>query len=94
MNSTNIRISGQFINAIGTNLKPDNKEDVYDCEGLLMIPGFINSHTHVGDSIGKDIGLDFGVEEKIHPSIGIKQKILTNSQASHLTSFIRNSCLS
>ena len=94
INSTNIRISGQFVKTIGTNLKPDKKEDVYDCEGLLLIPGFINAHTHVGDSIGKDIGLDYGVEEKIHPIIGIKQKILTNSQTSHLTSFIRNSCLS
>jgi len=94
INSTNIRISGQFVKAIGTNLKPDKKEDVYDCEGLIMIPGFINSHTHVGDSIGKDIGLDLGVEEKIHPIIGIKQKILTNSKTSHITSFIRNSCLS
>jgi len=94
INSTNIRISDQFVKAIGTNLKPDKKEDVYDCEGLLMIPGFINSHTHIGDSIGKDICLDLGVEEKIHPITGIKQKILTNSKASHLTSFIRNSCLS
>src|SRR5579872_4424976 len=94
INNTNIRISDQFVKEIGTNLKPDKKEDAYDCEGLLMIPGFINAHTHVGDSIGKDIGLDFGVEEKIHPIIGIKQKILTNSKASHLTSFIRNSCLS
>ncbi|MGI0026708.1 MAG: amidohydrolase family protein [Nitrosopumilaceae archaeon] len=94
INSTNIRISGQFVKTIGTNLKPEKKEDVYDCEGLLMIPGFINAHTHVGDSIGKDIGLDFGVEEKIHPITGIKQKILTNSKTSHLTSFIRSSCLS
>lgn len=94
INSTNIRISGQFVKAVGTNLKPDKKEDIYDCEGLLMIPGFINAHTHVGDSIGKDVGLDFDVEEKIHPIIGIKQKILTNSKTSHLTSFIRNSCLS
>ncbi len=94
INSTNIRISGQFVKAIGTNLKPDKKEDVYDCEGMLMIPGFINAHTHVGDSIGKDIGLDFGVEEKIHPIMGIKQKILTNSKTSHLASFIRNSCIS
>ena len=94
INSTNIQISGQFVKAVGTNLKPDKKEDIYDCEGLLMIPGFINAHTHVGDSIGKDVGLDFDVEEKIHPIIGIKQKILTNSKTSHLTSFIRNSCLS
>jgi len=92
--STNIRISGQFVKAIGTNLKPNKKEDICDCEGLLMIPGFINAHTHVGDSIGKDIGLDFDAEEKIHPIWGFKQKILKNSQKSHLTSFIKNSCLS
>jgi len=94
INSTNIRISGQFVKAIGTNLKPNQKEDILDCEGLLMIPGFINAHTHLGDAIGKDIGLDYEVEEKIHPIIGFKQKILRNSQKSHLTSFIRNSCLS
>ena len=94
IHSTNIGISGQFVKAIGANLKPDQKEDVFDCEGLLIIPGFINAHTHVGDSIGKDIGLDYGVEEKIHPIMGFKQKILTNSYPSHLTSFIRNSCLS
>lgn len=92
INRTNIRISGQFVKTVGTNLKLDKKEDVYDCEGLLLIPGFINAHTHIGDSIGKDVGLDFGVEEKIHPIIGIKQKILANSKTSHLTSFIKNSC--
>ena len=92
--STNVRIFGQFIKTIGTNLKPDQKEDILDCEGLLMIPGFINAHTHLGDSIGKDIGIDYGVEEKIHPIMGFKQKILTNTPTSHLTSFIRNSCLS
>jgi len=94
INSTNVRISGQFVKEIGTNLKPNQKEDVLDCEGLLMIPGFINAHTHIGDSIGKDIGIDYEVEKKIHPIIGFKQKILRNSQRSHLTSFIRNSCLS
>ncbi len=94
INSTNIRISDQIVNGIGIHLKPAKNEDVYDGEGLLTIPGFINAHTHVGDSIGKDIGLDFGVEEKIHPITGFKQKILSNSKTSHLSNFIRNSCLS
>ncbi|MBI2111574.1 MAG: amidohydrolase family protein [Nitrosarchaeum sp.] len=77
---------------LGTNSKP--KEESYDCEGLLMVPGFINAHTHVGDSIAKDIGIEYGVDEKIHPIVGFKQKILRNSKPSHLTSFVRNSCLS
>lgn len=91
---TNMRISGQFFDKLDTALKPMQKEEVHDCEGLLVIPGFVNAHTHVGDSIAKDIGIDSGVEEKIHPVMGFKQKILQDTKPSHLTSFIRNSCIS
>jgi len=43
-----------------------------DWQGLLMIPRFINAHTNIGDSIGKDISLNRTVDEKIHPVFGIK----------------------
>jgi len=90
---TNMRISGQFIDKLDSTLTPHQKERVYDCEGLLAIPGFVNSHTHVGDSIAKDIGIEYGVEKKIHPVKGFKQKILQNTKPSHLCSFIRTSCI-
>ena len=92
--STNVRISGKQIDAVGNGLTPRSKEQVIDCEGLLMMPGFVNSHTHIGDSIGKDVGINSDVESKIHPVSGFKQRILKNSQASHLTNFIKNSCIS
>jgi len=92
--NTRVRISGKYIGQIGTKLLPLKGETVIDGEGLLMMPGLINSHTHIGDSIAKDIGIDSNVEEKIHPVSGFKQKILKNSDKSHLTSFIRNSCIS
>ncbi|CUR52729.1 Amidohydrolase family protein [Nitrosotalea devaniterrae] len=92
--NTSVRISGKHIGQIGTKLLPLKGETVLDGEGLLMMPGLINSHTHIGDSIAKDIGIDSNVEEKIHPVSGFKQKILKNSDKSHLTSFIRNSCIS
>lgn len=92
--NTNIRISGNLFSKISTNLKPLATEQAYDCEGLLMIPGFINAHTHIGDSIAKDIGIDYGVEEKIHPVMGFKHKILKETKSSHLISFVRNSCIS
>lgn len=92
--NANVRISGKFIVQIGAKLSPNKDEVVMDCEGLLMMPGLINSHIHIGDSIGKDIGIDSDVEEKIHPISGFKQKILKNSNASHLNSFIKNSCFS
>ncbi|HZS73538.1 MAG TPA: amidohydrolase family protein [Candidatus Nitrosotalea sp.] len=92
--NTSVRISGKYIEQIGLKLSPLKGESIFDGEGLLMMPGLINSHTHIGDSIAKDIGIDSDVEEKIHPVSGFKQKILKNSDKSHLTSFIKNSCIS
>lgn len=92
--NTSVRISGKHIKKIGVKLLPHKDEAVFDGEGLLMMPGLINSHTHIGDSIAKDIGIDADVEEKIHPVSGFKQKILKNSDKSHLTSFVKNSCIS
>lgn len=92
--TTNVRISGKRIGQIEKSLARKPGEEVIDCEGMLMMPGLVNSHTHVGDSIGKDIGIDSSVESKIHPVGGFKQKILKNTEKSHLVSFIRNSCIS
>ncbi|MGC1426044.1 MAG: amidohydrolase family protein [Nitrosotalea sp.] len=92
--NTHVRITRKYISSIGTKLSSHKDEQVLDCEGLLMMPGLINSHTHIGDSIAKDIGIDSDVEEKIHPVSGFKQKILKNSNKSHLASFIKNSCIS
>ncbi len=92
--NASVRISGKYIEQIGTKFPPLKDESVLDGEGLLMMPGLINSHTHIGDSIAKDIGIDSDVEEKIHPVGGFKQKILKNSNKSHLTSFVKNSCIS
>ncbi|MEO9277313.1 MAG: amidohydrolase family protein [Nitrososphaera sp.] len=94
VDSTNIRIIGEYITEVGSALTPKNNEQTIDACGLLMMPGLINSHTHIGDSIAKDIGIDSDVETKIHPIFGFKQKILQNSGASHLISFMKSSCFS
>jgi cytosine/adenosine deaminase-related metal-dependent hydrolase len=65
-----------------------------DCEGLLLVPGFVNMHTHIGDSIAKDAVLSGSVDNKIHPVVGAKQRILKNSRPEHLRSFMEASCLS
>jgi cytosine/adenosine deaminase-related metal-dependent hydrolase len=65
-----------------------------DCEGLLMIPGFVNAHTHIGDSIGKDVSLNQTVDEKIHPVFGIKSKILKHTSEENLGNFMKNTCYS
>lgn len=63
-----------------------------DCEGLLFVPGFVNMHTHIGDSIAKDATLSGSVDSKIHPILGAKQRILKNSRPEHLISFMKNAC--
>jgi len=67
---------------------------VYDGMGFLVIPGFINSHTHIADSIGKDISISSTFDEMINPVYGIKKKILNKSTKEHLKYFIRTSAIS
>jgi cytosine/adenosine deaminase-related metal-dependent hydrolase len=69
-------------------------DEEIDCEGLLMIPGLINAHTHIGDSIGKDLSLDLSFDQSINPIFGIKKKILESSYKEHLIAFMRNAMLS
>ncbi len=88
--NTDIQIRNNRFKKIQPNI--ESKEESADCEGLLMIPGFINSHTHIGDSIGKDISLNGTVDEKIHPVFGAKSKILKNTSNEHLGNFMKNTC--
>ncbi|MBL7018036.1 MAG: amidohydrolase family protein [Nitrosopumilus sp.] len=92
--NTDVQIQNDKFKKIQSKIKPNLKEESIDCEGLLMIPGFINAHTHVGDSIGKDISLDKTVNQKIHPVFGAKSKILKNTSNEHLGNFMKNTCYS
>jgi len=94
VSSTNLKISQGIFKKIKQNIRPSAKEPSIDCEGLIIIPGLINAHTHIGDSIGKDISLESNVNAKIHPIIGAKQKILRETKPSHLANFMKNTCLS
>ena len=57
-----------------------------------MIPGFVNCHTHIGDSVGKDISINNSVDKKIHPVFGAKSKILKKTNKEILGNFMENSC--
>ncbi|MCY4489903.1 MAG: amidohydrolase family protein [Thaumarchaeota archaeon] len=92
--SIDIRIQDGMFYEIRPRLKPKSDEELVDCAGLLVIPGFVNCHTHVGDSIAKDVSLSSTVDGRIHPVFGIKPKVLKNTRQEHLASFMRNSCIS
>ncbi len=91
--STNVKITKQKFQKINQKIT-SSKEKIFDCKGLLLIPGLINSHTHIGDSIGKDISLNSDVDARIHPVSGIKKKILTETPKKQLARFMRKSAIS
>ncbi len=92
--STNIKIVRGRFGRIGPSIHAGASETSVDCEGLLIMPGIINSHTHVGDSIGKDIALGASVDSRVHPVHGIKSRILAETNPKHLATFMRASCMS
>lgn len=92
VSKTNVQIQDGRFKRIQPNIKPSGKEDSIDSEGLLLIPGFINAHTHIGDSIGKDVTLESSVDKKIHPVFGAKSKILKNTPPENLSNFMKNTC--
>lgn len=92
ISDTNIKIQNSKFKRIQPKIGPSAKEPSVDCEGLLLIPGFINCHTHIGDSIAKDITIDSTMENRVHPVSGIKSKILRETDPKHLKNFMKNSC--
>jgi len=92
VSSVDIQIKDKKFQKIHSKIESNSKEDIFDCEGLLLIPGFINSHTHIADSIGKDVALNGTVNQKIHPMFGIKSKILKNTSKENLSIFMKNTC--
>lgn len=47
----------------------------------IIVPGFFNAHTHIGDTIIKDVEISDSLENIMKPPNGIKHKILRESQS-------------
>ncbi|MDP6898944.1 MAG: amidohydrolase family protein, partial [Candidatus Nitrosopelagicus sp.] len=89
---SNVQIKNKKFQKISKNIS--SKEKSIDCSNLLLIPGFVNSHTHIADSIGKDLSIDADVDSPIHPMSGLKQKLLKESSKKSLSKYIKNSAKS
>ena len=88
-----IEIGSGKIKSAGSGSYKGTAKRLY-AKGFLIMPGFINAHTHVADSIGKDIAAGLRLDARVHPVFGAKKRILQKSQPEHLKAFIRNSAIS
>jgi cytosine/adenosine deaminase-related metal-dependent hydrolase len=87
-----IEIEDGKIVAAGTGSSSARKK--LDGSGFLVMPAFVNAHTHVADSIGKDIAAGRRLDDRVHPMFGAKKKILEGSTPEHLKALVRNSAIS
>ncbi len=55
-----------------------------DLEGALVIPAFVNAHTHIGDGIAKEAGVGLSTEEAVGPPDGLKYRYLNELSAEGL----------
>lgn len=78
-----LRIEGSSITNIEENLIPNTKEEVFDLQGKLVIPGFIDVHIHGAD--GAD-AMDGSVESLQKISKYLATRGTTNFLATTLTS--------
>lgn len=87
-----IEIEGGIINVAGSGSSGARKK--LDGSGFLVMPAFVNAHTHIADSIGKDIAAGSRLDERVHPVFGAKKKILEGSRPEHVKAIVRNSAVS
>lgn len=59
---------GKIINITDNN--PDTHIEIFkNGQNYLLLPGFINSHTHIGDNFAKEVGFNKDLAEIVAPPI-------------------------
>ncbi|WP_336343931.1 amidohydrolase family protein [Halalkalicoccus ordinarius] len=55
----------------------------------IVLPAFVNAHTHVGDSIAKEAGRGLSLEELVAPPDGLKHRLLRRADREESVAAIR-----
>jgi cytosine/adenosine deaminase-related metal-dependent hydrolase len=50
----------------------------------IIVPAFVNAHTHIGDSIAKEAGEGLTLEELVAPPDGLKHRLLAQADRAEL----------
>ncbi|MFD1564125.1 amidohydrolase family protein [Haloarchaeobius amylolyticus] len=57
----------------------------------IILPAFVNAHTHIGDSIAKEAGGGLSLEELVAPPDGLKHRLLRAASRDELVSAMERS---
>ncbi len=66
------------------------EEEPVDSDDVIL-PAFVNAHTHVGDSIAKEAGGGLSLEELVAPPDGLKHRLLRDATQAELIEAMRRS---
>lgn len=85
-----IRIDDGYFTEIGDRFSNSSGYVRYGAKGMLMIPGLINAHTHIGDSFVKDFGVGKSLLELFRPITGLKHRLLKSASDGLIIRSMRN----
>lgn len=74
-------IEGSTILGYGAGRAPKGEDRVLSLPGVVILPAFIDAHTHIGDTLAKEAGIGKPTIEAVSPPNGMKYRLLR--QASH-----------
>jgi len=57
----------------------------------IILPAFVNAHTHIGDSIAKEAGAGLSLDELVAPPDGLKHQLLREASREELVAAMRRS---
>jgi len=57
----------------------------------IVLPAFVNAHTHIGDSIAKEAGAGLSLEELVAPPDGLKHRLLRQASREEKVTAMRRS---
>ncbi|ELY66836.1 amidohydrolase family protein [Natrinema versiforme] len=57
----------------------------------IILPAFVNAHTHIGDSIAKEAGGGLSLEELVAPPDGLKHRLLRDASRDELVTAMEQS---
>ena len=71
--------------------KDANEGKIIDAEGAIVVPSFLNGHTHIGDSIIRDEGYGLSLGEMVKPPNGVKHRALASAEDEEIIEAMKSS---